>query len=338
MCERHWEEIKTIAQHWGGPAPFEYDEAEQHIVGFFANRLHRLPAHEQATLCMGLIGVDELTDGSLSEAAESFELDALRFDQILNILMEDLMSFVDSGQAPEQYQASEAEEWFNQVEFMKPLLKYFRRTHQSLVYDYAVDIRQRLVADLKVQAKNAPAFDIADEGCRSHWDEICVMAYMGSDHILHSMLLSTLDDSALRAIKALPKTEQYALWADTRWSIDWLETCDGKNVSIDLYIDSNGLIEAAETVRNQLMASTSNEPFNHDELGERAQHSEEDDLALLQAVADGTHPLMLEPILAELVESAYLRRLNVEGITTLLTQAVNSYTNAMLEATKDLKD
>eukprot|EP01034_Spumella_vulgaris_P028090 gene28090-34892_t len=27
MCERHWEEIKVIAHHWGGPAPFAYDES-----------------------------------------------------------------------------------------------------------------------------------------------------------------------------------------------------------------------------------------------------------------------------------------------------------------------
>lgn len=127
------------------------------------------------------------------------------------------MSFVVSGRSPEDYEASEAEEFILQVKHMEPRLKYFRRAHQELAQSHAFDIRQRLVAELRADAKNTPAFDIADEGCRSHWDEICVMAYMGGDHILYSMLLSSLDDSALRAIKALPETEQYALWAVSRW-------------------------------------------------------------------------------------------------------------------------
>jgi hypothetical protein len=97
MCERHWEEIKVIAHYWGGPAPFDYDEVERVLVGFFIERLYKLPAHEKATLCMGLIGVDDLPENALDQASGNFELDDLRIGQILNVLLEDLMSFVDSG-------------------------------------------------------------------------------------------------------------------------------------------------------------------------------------------------------------------------------------------------
>lgn len=336
MCERHWEEIKVIAHHWGRPAPFDYEDVERVIAEFFADRIFRLPAYEQATLCMGLTGVDDLPENALDKASENFELDGLRIGQILNVLLEDLMSFVDSGRTPQEYEVSEAEEFINQVERLTPRLKYFRRAHQALANSHAFNIRQRLVDELKAEAKNTPAFDIADEGCRSHWDEICVMAYMGGDHILYSMLLSTLDDSAFRAIKALPETEQYALWAESRWGEDWVENCDWDHFPTEIYTDSDGLIEAAENVRDQLLSSASKSNFYHDEIGEQAKHSKEDDFALLQSVADGTHPLMLEAELADLIESAYLRRSEEDGIKTLLKLAVDSYANAMLEATKDL--
>jgi hypothetical protein len=336
MCERHWEEIKVIAHHWGGPAPFDYDDVERVIAEFFADRILRLPAYEQATLCMGLTGVDDLPENALDKASENFELDGLRIGQILIVLLEDLMSFVDSGRAPEDYESSEAEEFISQVAYMTPRLKYFRRAHQALAQSHAFDIRQRLVAELRAEAKNTPAFDIADEGCRSHWDEICVMAYMGGDHILYSMLEATLDRSAFYAIKALPETEQYSLWAESRWGEDWVENCDWDHFPIDIYTDSDGLIEAAETVRNRLLSEASQSNFYHNELGEQAQHSKEDDLALLQAVANGTHPLILEPELADLIESAYLRQTDEDGIETLLKLAVDSYANTMLEATKNL--
>ena len=336
MCERHWEEIKIIAQHWGGPAPFEYDKAEQYIVGFFADRLNRLPPHERATLCMGLIGVDDLPEGSLNNATENFELDESRFDQILTVLLEDLMSFVDSGRAPEDYEASEAEEFMFQVKRMEPRLKYFRRAHQALAQSHAFDIRQRLVTELRAEAKNTPAFDIADEGCRSHWDEICVMAYMGGDHILYSMLLSTLDHSAFRAIKALPETEQYALWAESRWGEDWVENCDWDDFPIDIHTDSDGLIEAAETVRNRLLFLASQNTFFHDEYGIQSDHREDDDLDMLQAVVDGKHPQMLEPVLPELMKEAYLRHTDDDAITSLFKKAVEAYTQAMLTVTAQI--
>lgn len=286
MCERHWEEIKVIARHWGGPAPFDHDEVERVMVGFFIERLHRLPAHEKATLCMGLIGVDNLPENALDQASGNFELDDLRFDQILTVLVEDLMSFVDSGRAPEDYEVSDADELFNQIERLKPRLKYFRRAHQALAQSHASGIRQRLVAELRANAENTLAFEIAAEGCRSHWDEICVMACMGGDHILYSMLLYTLDDSALRAIKALPENEQYALWAASCWGEDWVDNCDWNNFPTDIHTDSNGLIEAAETLRDHLLSQASRSNFYHDEIAEQTQHSKEDDFALLQAPAD----------------------------------------------------
>jgi hypothetical protein len=93
---------------WGGPAPFDYDDAERVIAGFFADRILRLPAYEQATLCMGLTGVDDLPENALDKSSQNFELDGLRVEQILNVLLENLMSFVDSGRAPEDYESSEA--------------------------------------------------------------------------------------------------------------------------------------------------------------------------------------------------------------------------------------
>jgi hypothetical protein len=336
MCARHWEEIKVIAHHWGGPAPFDYDEVERVLVGFFIERLHRLPAHEKVTLCMGLIGVDDLPESALDQAYGNFELDDLRIGQILNVLLEDLMSFVDSGCAPEDYESSEAEEFISQVEHMTPRLKYFLRAHQALAQSHAFDIRQRLVAELKAEAKNTPAFDIADEGCRSHWDEICVMAYMGGDHILYSMLLSTLDDSAWRAIKALPETEQYALWAMSRWGEDWVENCDWDNFPVDIHMDSDGLIEAAENVRSRLISAASKESFFHDEYGVQSDYSEDDDLDMLQAVVDGKHPQMLEPALPELMKEAYLRHTDNDAMTSLFKKAVEAYTQVMLAVTAQI--
>ena len=336
MCERHWEEIKVIAHFWGGPAPFDYDEVERVLVGFFIERLYRLPAHEKATLCMGLIGVDDLPENSLDKTSENFELDGLRIGQILNVLMEDLMSFVDSRCAPEEYEVSEAEEFISQVEHMKPRLKYFRRAHQALAQSHAFDIRQRLVAELRAEAKNTPAFDIADEGCRSHWDEICVMAYMGGDHILYSMLESTLDRSAFDAIKALPETEQYALWAVSRWGEDWVENCDWDNFPVDIHTDSDGLIEAAENVRSRLISSASQETFFHDEYGVQSDYSEDDDLDMLQAVVDGKHPQMHDPALPELMKEAYLRHTDDDAMTSLFINAVEAYTRAMLAVTAQI--
>jgi hypothetical protein len=336
MCERHWEEIKVIAHYWGGPAPFDYDEVERALVGFFIERLQRLPTHEQATLCMGLTGVEDLPENALDKASQNFELDDLRFGQILNVLLEDLMSFVDSGRAPEDYESSEAEEFSSQVAYMTPRLKYFRRAHQALAQSHAFDIRQRLVAELRAGAKNTPAFDVADEGCRSHWDEICVMAYMGGDHILYSMLLSTLDDSALRAIKALPETEQYALWAESRWGEDWVDNCDWDHFPTDIYTDSDGLNEAAETVRSRLLSSASQDTFFHDEYGVQSDYSEDDDLDMLQAVVDGKHPQMLEPALPELMKEAYLRHTDDDAITALFKKAVEAYTQAMLAVTAQI--
>jgi hypothetical protein len=336
MCAWHWDEIKVIAHHWGGPAPFDADEAVRFIEGFFEKRLHRLPPHDQATLCMGLDGVDDLPEDALNNSSLNFQLDGLRIKQILNVLLEDLMSFVANGHAPEAYEPSEAEEFIGQVEHMKPRLKYFRRAHQALAQSHAFDIRQRMVTELRAEAKNTPAFDIADEGCRSHWDEICVMAYMGGDHILYSMLLSTLDDSALRAIKALPETEQYALWAVSRWGEDWVENCDWDDFPIDIHTDSDGLIEAAENVRSRLLASASQNTFFHDEYGVQSDYNEDDDLDMLQAVVDGKHPQMLEPALPELMKEAYLRHTDDEAITSLFKKAVEAYTQAMLAVTAQI--
>ena len=336
ICERHWEEIKVIAHHWGGPAPFDYDDVERVIAEFFADRILRLPAYEQATLCMGLKGVDDLPENALDKASENFELDGLRIGQILIVLLEDLMSFVDSGRAPEDYESSEAEEFISQVAYMTPRLKYFRRAHQALAQSHAFDIRQRLVSELKVEAKNTPAFDIADEGCRSHWDEICVMAYMGGDHILYSMLEATLDRSAFYAIKALPESEQYALWAVSRWGEDWVENCDWDDFPIDIHTDSDGLIEAAENVRSRLISSASQETLFHDEYGVQSDYSEDDDLDMLQAVVDGKHPQMHEPALPELMKEAYLRHTDDDAMTSLFKKAVEAYTQAMLAVTAQI--
>lgn len=264
----HWDEIKAIAQYWGGPAPFDFDQAERAIAEFFVAQLYRLPPHEQVTLYVGCLGEDEFFEARIEEFSDVFQLTHPQFSDVLSHLMEQLMSFVGSGFAPEAYQASEAEAFMDQVDLMEPQLKYFRAAHQALAGSHAIDIRHRLVAALKAEAQNMPAFEIADEGCRSHWDEICVMAHIGSDHILYSMLMSTLDDSALRAIKALPKTEQYALWADSRWGEDWVENCDWDDFPIDIHTDSNGLTEAAETVRDHLLSAASRSNFYHDEIGE----------------------------------------------------------------------
>jgi hypothetical protein len=219
---------------------------------------------------------------------------------------------------------------------MTPRLKYFRRAHQELAQSHAFDIRQRLVAELRAEAKITPAFDIADEGCRSHWDEICVMACMGGEHILYSMLLSTLDDSALRAIKALPETEQYALWAESRWGEDWVENCDWDHFPIDIHTDNDGLIEAAENVRSRLLSSASKETFFHDEYGVQSDYSEDDDLDMLQAVVDGKHPQMLEPALLELMKEAYLRHTDDDAMTSLFKKAVEAYTQALLAMTAQI--
>lgn len=336
MCAWHWDEIKVIAHHWGGPAPFDADEAERFIVEFFEKRLHRLPPHDQATLCMGLEGVDDLPEDALDNSGLNFELDGLRIEQILNLLFEDLMSFVARGHAPEEYQPSEAEEFIYQVEHMTPRLKYFRSAHQVLAQSHAFDIRQRLVAELKAEAKNTPAFDIADEGCRSHWDEICVMAHMGGDHILYSMLESTIGRSAFDAIKALPESEQYALWAVSRWGEDWVDNCDWDHFPTDIYTDSDGLIEAAETVRSRLLSSASQESFFHDEYGVQSDYSKDDDLDMLQAVVDGKHPQMLDPALPELMKEAYLRHTDDDAITPLFKKAVEGYTQAMLAVTAQI--
>nr|WP_315229963.1 hypothetical protein [uncultured Limnohabitans sp.] len=255
MCERHWEEIKVIAHHWGGPVPFDYDEIERVMAEFFADRLVRLPAHEQATLCMGLMGVDDLPEDALNNASKKFQLDGLRTGQILNVLLEDLMSFVAGGHAPDAYEPTEVEEFIIQVDFMESRLKYFRDAHQELARSHAIDLRQSLVAELRTCAKNTPAFNLTDEGCRSHWDEICVMSQMGGDHALYWVLMSTLDESAMSAINALPEEERYALWANSRTGQDWVENCDWKEFPVDLHMNNDGLIEAAETVRAQLLSS-----------------------------------------------------------------------------------
>lgn len=330
----HWDEIKTIAHYWGRRAPFEFDQAEQAIATFFVEQLYRLPPLERATLYIGGIGAEEFSEAKVEEFADAFQLTHPQFSDVLCHLMEQLMSFVRSGQAPDDYQASEIEKFMDQVDRMEAQLKYFRKAHQALASSHAHDIRQRLVADLKAEAKSLPAFDIADEGCRSHWDEICVMARVRADHMLFGALQSTLEQSALRAIKKLPEEQKCALWADTCWGSDWVETCEWDDFPVDLYTDNDGLIEAAEVVREVLFSATSGETFYHDEFGEQAHHTEEDDLSILQAVADGTHPLMLEPELADVIESVYLRRSNVAGIETLLKLAVDSYTNAALKSTE----
>jgi hypothetical protein len=106
-----------------------------------------------------------------------------------------------------------------------------------------------------------------------------------------------------------------------------------ERLPINLHLNDGGLIEAAETVREDLPSCASKATFHHAEMHDLSSFNVKEDIDLLQSVADGKRPLMLEPELADLIKGAYHRHANDVQIVYLFKQAVDAYTKAMLDAT-----
>ncbi len=247
-CENHWQEITTVARVWGGPAPFDYQEVERNIVHFFLEDLHRMPGHEQALMYASTLTMERLAADGLDSFSAVFRLEPFEIDSLLSALFEQLMSVAHSGLVSDEFEPNEVDRLWDANAALESQLKYFKRAHQVLAEGTAFDVCQRLVTQLCAEAKISPAFDIASEGCETHWDEIRIMANQGSDHILFDTLLSTLENSAWRAIQKLPEREKYALWVDSDDGKDWVNACDGEDFPDEPYMGKSGLLKAAQAI------------------------------------------------------------------------------------------
>ncbi len=252
-CKNHWQEIRTMARFWGGSAPFDQQVVEENVAIFFVEELHRMPGREQALLYASMLTMERLAADGLCRFSEAFRLEPLEMDSLLSALFEQLMSVADCGFVSDDFEPNELDRLWNVNEALESQLQYFKQSHQTLAEDTAMRVHTRLVADLCADAKQTPAFDLGDEGCQTHWEEIRVMANQGSDHILFDTLLSTLEQSAWRAIQQLPETEKYALWVDSNDGREWVNFCEGEDFPGGPDIWDAGLWDAAKAIARDVL-------------------------------------------------------------------------------------
>lgn len=252
-CQNHWQEIRKVAPYWGGRAPFDYQVVDRIAGDFFVEEIQRMPGHEQACLYVRFFSMERLAAEGLEKFSNAFCLEASELHDLSFVLVDALMTFANSGYVPDALEPNEIDRLWNVNEALASQLQYFKQAHQTLAEDTAMRVHTRLVADLCADANQTPAFDLGDEGCQTHWEEIRVMANQGSDHILFDALLSTLEQSAWRAIQQLPETEKYALWADSANGREWVNSCDGEDFPGGPDMGDADLWDAAQAIARDVL-------------------------------------------------------------------------------------
>lgn len=252
-CENHWQEIRKVAPYWGGRAPFDYEVIDRIAGDFFVEEIQRMPGHEQACLYVRFFSMERLAAEGLEKFSNAFCLEAWALHDLSFVLVDALMTFANSGYVPDEFEPNELDRLWNVNEALESQLQCFKQAYQTLAEDTATRVHARLLADVCADAKQTPAFDLVDEGCQTHWDEIRIMADQRNDHLLFETLLSTLEQSAWQAIQKLPETEQYALWVDSDDGREWFEYCGGEDFPDQSYIVKSGLRDVAETIARAVL-------------------------------------------------------------------------------------